>query len=56
VDVKVVALWQEHKDREKLILDTYSHVKPIHSRRMAQLMTDVEPENVLKMELKEVSA
>jgi len=55
IDLKVIAQWQGHKDGGKLILDTYSHVNPVHSQRMAQLMTDVEPENVLKMELKEVS-
>jgi integrase len=47
VDVKVIAQWQGHKDGGKLILDTYSHVNPIHSHRMAQLMTDQEPENVV---------
>jgi integrase len=47
VDVKVIAEWQGHKDGGKLILDTYSHVRPIHSQRMAQLMTDAEPENVV---------
>jgi len=39
VDVKVIAEWQVHKDGGKLILDTYSHVNPVHSQRMAQLMT-----------------
>lgn len=47
VDVKVVAQWQGHRDGGKLILDTYSHVRPAHSERMAQLMTmeacDAEP-------------
>lgn len=38
VDVKVIAQWQGHKDGGKLILDTYSHVRPAHSERMAQLM------------------
>lgn len=38
VDVKVIAQWQGHKDGGKLILDTYSHVNPVHSHRMAQLM------------------
>ena len=38
VDVKVIALWQGHKDGGKLILDTYSHVRPVHSDRMAKLM------------------
>src|SRR5207249_11964206 len=50
VDVKVIAEWQGHRDGGKLILDTYSHVNPVHSQRMAQLMTNVEPENVRKME------
>ena len=36
VDVKVIAEWQGHSDGGKLILDTYSHVNPIHSQRMAQ--------------------
>src|SRR5206468_9342469 len=45
VDVKVIAEWQGHKDGGKLILDTYSHGSRAHSRRMAQLMTDGEPEN-----------
>lgn len=38
VDVKVIALWQGHQDGGKLILDTYSHVRPAHSDRMALLM------------------
>jgi integrase len=46
-DVKVIAQWQGHKDGGKLILDTYSHVNPLHSQRMAQLMTDQEPVNVV---------
>jgi integrase len=47
VDVKVIAQWQGHRDGGKLILDTYSHVNPIHSQRMAQLMSDERPENVV---------
>ena len=47
VDVKVIAEWQGHKDGGKLILDTYSHVSRVHSQRMAALMTDGEPENVI---------
>ena len=47
VDVKVIAEWQGHKDGGKLILDTYSHVNHAHSLRMAQLMTDGLPENVV---------
>ncbi len=47
-DVKVIAEWQGHKDGGKLILDTYSHVNRAHSHRMAQLMTDGLPENVVR--------
>ena len=49
IDVKVIAEWQGHRDGGKLILDTYSHVNRVHSRRMAQLMTDAVPENVLRL-------
>jgi integrase len=49
VDVKVIAEWQGHKDGGTLILRTYSHVNPIHSQRMAALMTAGEPENVVPM-------
>jgi integrase len=47
VDVKIIAEWQGHRDGGKLILQTYSHVNPVHSNRMAQLMSDGEPENVI---------
>jgi integrase len=49
IDVKVIAEWQGHKDGGKLILQTYSHVNPVHSRRMAQLMTEALPENVVSI-------
>jgi integrase len=49
IDVKVIAEWQGHRNGGKLILDTYSHVNRIHSQRMAQLMTDSEPANVVQM-------
>lgn len=49
VDVKVIAQWQGHRDGGKLILDTYSHVRPEHSERMAQLMTTEQPKNVVPM-------
>jgi integrase len=49
VDVKVIAEWQGHRDGGKLILDTYSHVRPEHSQRMAQLMSDTEAENVVAL-------
>jgi integrase len=47
VDVKVIADWQGHRDGGKLILQTYSHVRPEHSNRMAQLMTTEQPDNVV---------
>jgi integrase len=47
VDVKTIAEWQGHRDGGKLILDTYSHVNPVHSHRMAQLIADQEPENMV---------
>jgi integrase len=50
IDVKVIAQWQGHKDGGKLILDTYSHVNPVHSQRMAQLMTEVLPQNVVPIQ------
>jgi len=43
VDVKTIVEWQGHKDEGKLILDTYSHVNPVHS----QWMSDQKPENVV---------
>jgi integrase len=49
VDVKVLAQWQGHTDGGKLILDTYSHVRPVHSNRMARLLTTEEPANVVPM-------
>ena len=49
VDVKVIAEWQGHKDGGKLILGTYSHVFDKHSSRMAQLLTDDEPDNVISI-------
>jgi len=50
VDVKVIAEWQGHKDGGKLILGTYSHVNRSHSQRMAQLMVDGTPDNVVAMQ------
>jgi integrase len=49
VDVKVISEWQGHRDGGKLILQTYSHVNPVHSNRMAQLMSTEEPENVVSI-------
>ncbi len=47
VDVKVIAEWQGHQDGGKLILQTYSHVRPEHSNRMALLMSDEHAANVI---------
>jgi integrase len=48
VDVKVIAEWQGHRDGGKLILDTYSHVNPTHSQKMAELMnSDPDAENLI---------
>jgi integrase len=49
VDVKVIADWQGHRDGGKLILSTYSHVRPEHSQRMARLMTTEQPANVVPL-------
>ncbi|HEY2625794.1 MAG TPA: tyrosine-type recombinase/integrase [Candidatus Udaeobacter sp.] len=50
VDVKVIAEWQGHRDGGKLILATYSHVRPEHSNRMAMLMADEQPDNVIPLQ------
>ncbi len=47
INAKVVSQWQGHRDGGKLILDTYSHVNPTHSQRMAKLMVDDGAENVV---------
>jgi integrase len=47
INVKAIAQWQGHRDGGKLILDTYSHVRQPHSDRMAALMVDREPANVM---------
>jgi integrase len=50
VDIKVISEWQGHRDGGKLILDTYSHVNRAHSNRLAQLMTENEPANVIALQ------
>lgn len=47
IDIKVISQWQGHKDGGKLILNTYSHVRPAHSDRMAALLIDELPDNVV---------
>lgn len=49
IDVQTVSRWQGHRDGGKLILQTYSDVRDIHSQRMAQLMSDDEPQNVISI-------
>lgn len=49
IDVKVIAEWQGHRDGGKLILDTYSHVNPTHSQKMAELMSSEQPQNVVRL-------
>jgi hypothetical protein len=39
VSVHVIAQWQGHRDGRKLILDTYSHVRPEHSELQAQKLS-----------------
>jgi integrase len=50
IGVKVIAKWQGHADGGKLILSTYSHVRAQHDERMAALLIDEQPENVIPME------
>ena len=49
IDVQTVSRWQGHRDGGKLILSTYAHINRPHSDRMAALLTDGEPENVVAM-------
>jgi integrase len=49
IDVKTISEWQGHRDGGTLILRTYSHVRPVHSQRMAQLMSDEQPPNVIPL-------
>ena len=47
IDVQTVSRWQAHSDGGKLILSTYAHINRPHSDRMAALLTDGEPKNVV---------
>ena len=49
VDIKTIAEWQNHADGGKLILQTYSFVRQPHADRMAALLIDGEPRNVVPM-------
>jgi integrase len=47
IDVQTIARWQDHKDGGKLILDTYGHVTTAHTNRMALLLSEETPDNVV---------
>jgi integrase len=47
IDVQTVSRWQGHRDGGKLILDTYGHVTAAHTDRMAQILTEETPANVV---------
>lgn len=49
IDVQTIARWQGHKDGGKLILDTYGHVTIAHTNRMALMLSEETPENVVPM-------
>ena len=46
ISVPVIAQYQGHRDGGKLILSTYSHVDNAHAWKLAQLLTDEEPESM----------
>jgi integrase len=50
IDVQTIAGFQGHRDGGKLILDTYGHVSAVHSNRMAQMLTEETPANVVQMQ------
>ena len=56
IDVKTIAEFQGHKDGGKLILDTYSHVRQPHAQRMAALLTETQPENVIPLKGEETAS
>ena len=47
IDVQTIARWQGHRDSGQLILSTYGHVRTEHSDRMAAMMTEETPANVV---------
>ena len=40
IDPKVIAGWQGRQDGGRLIISTYSHLRPAHSDSMAKLMNE----------------
>jgi hypothetical protein len=51
IDVQTIARWQGHRDGGKLILDTYGHVTAAHTDRMAQMLTEEAPANVVQIQV-----
>ena len=49
IDVQTIARFQGHRDGGKLILDTYGHVTAVHANRMAQMLSDETPPNVVEL-------
>ncbi|MDK3159491.1 hypothetical protein QPK87_23360 [Kamptonema cortianum] len=50
IDVQSVAGWQGHQDGGKLILSTYGNVGSHHRQRMAAMLTDETPDNIVSIE------
>jgi integrase len=47
IDPQTVSRWQNHHDGGRLVLSTYGFVTAVHEQRMAQLLVDSTPENVV---------
>lgn len=51
IDAQIISRWQGHRDGGVLIMRTYAHVSAVYSQRMAQLMSDSLPDNVVPMQM-----
>jgi len=47
IDPQTVSIWLGHRDGGRLVLSVYGHVQRPHVDRMAALLTDSTPENVV---------
>ena len=47
IDAQTIASWQGHRDGGQLILKVYARVSEEHTRKMASLMTNPAPANVI---------
>jgi len=56
IDAKTVSEFQGHVDGGVLVMQVYSHVRPAHAQRMAQLLTVEQPPNVIQLEAGENQA